>query len=95
MISDIFFKMFLIHFWDSMSEGERAEREGESQAGFHSVIKEPDMGLDPMNSKIITWAEIKSWLLNLLSHPGTPEINILKCTFLLSEYGATPEKKSA
>ena len=47
-------------------------REGaqrESQAGSsHSA--EPNSGLDPMNSEIMTLIKIKSWLLNQLSHPG-------------------------
>ena len=52
------------------------EREGdrESQAGFMlSVQAEPDMGLDPMNCEIMTWAEMEGLTLNWLSHPGAPE----------------------
>ena len=32
---------------------------------------EPDMALDLMNGEIMTWGEIKSRMLNQLSHPGS------------------------
>ena len=35
------------------------------------------MGLDLTNYEIMTWADIKSQMLNQLSHPGTPEHSIL------------------
>ena len=37
-----------------------------------AVSMELDVGLDLMNHKILTWAEIKSQTLNWLSHPDTP-----------------------
>ena len=46
---------------------------------LHIVRAEPDAGLDLMNYEIMTWAEIKSWTLNQLSHPGAPP-NTLKLT---------------
>ena len=33
---------------------------------------EPDVGLELTNRELVTGAEIKSRMLNLLSHPGTP-----------------------
>ena len=36
-----------------------------------AVILEPDTGLHLMNHEIMTTAEIKTWPLNQLSHPGT------------------------
>ena len=39
---------------------------------LHTVSTEPDEGLDPMNHEIMTWAKIKSWMLNHLRYPGTP-----------------------
>ena len=52
-----------------------AEREGERESQADS--EEPDVGLELTNSGIMTWAEIKSWTLNQLRHPGAPQI-ILK-----------------
>ena len=49
---------------------------------FHTISMEPDTGLKPMNRKIMTWAKIKSWTLNWLSHPGT-----LYCSFYESFLG--------
>ena len=46
------------------------ERERENSC---TVSTEPNMGLKLMTHEIITWAEIKSWTLNRLSHPGTPQ----------------------
>ena len=31
---------------------------------------EPNAGVEPTNRDIMTWAEIKSWTLNQLKHPG-------------------------
>ena len=38
-----------------------------------AISKEPDGGLNPTNCEIMSQAEIKSHILNLLSHPGVPE----------------------
>ena len=35
---------------------------------------EPDVGAQSHDPEIMTCAEIKSWMLNQLSHPGTQEI---------------------
>ena len=73
----VFFFKF-IHFKREIEkaqvgEGQR-EGETESQAGFvHAIRAEADVGLKLMNSEIMTWAEIKSWTLNWLSHPGAPK----------------------
>ena len=57
--------------------GGEAESEGDrdSQAGS-TLSPEPDVELDPTNCEILTWAEIKIWMLNQLSHPGAPVIII-------------------
>ena len=57
-----------IYFWeretetDTEHEWERAEGEEdtESKAGsrLRAVSTEPDAGLEPMNRKIMTWAEV-------------------------------------
>ena len=53
------------YFWDRERQsvsGEGAEREGdtESEAGskLWAVSTEPDVGLEPTNCEIMTWAEI-------------------------------------
>ena len=56
----------------------RSEREGEGQreripSRFHAFSAELDAGLELMNCEIMTSAKIKSWMLNLLSHPGAPK----------------------
>ena len=53
-----------------------------------SVSAEPDLGLNPTNFEIITWAEIKSWMFNQLSHPGAPTLflNVSFFFFYLSEF---------
>ena len=63
--------------------GRRAEREGgrekNSQAG--SVLSaDPNVELELTNHEIMTWAEIKSPVLNQLSHQGVPQI-VLKRFF--------------
>ena len=61
----IFLKLFIF-------EG-GAERKGERiPSGLHPVSAEPDVGLDLTNRAIMTRAEIKSRMLNQLSHPGAP-----------------------
>ena len=52
-------------------EGHR-EREREIPSRLHTVSAEPDMGLKPTPCEIMTQAEIESWTLNKLSHPGAP-----------------------
>ena len=44
-----------------------AERESQADSPMSA---EPDMGLSLNNPEIMTSAEIKSWMLNWLSHPG-------------------------
>ena len=47
---------------------------GRISSRLHAVGTKPDLGFNPMNCEIVTWAKTKSWMLNLnqLSHPGTP-----------------------
>ena len=39
---------------------------------LHAISREPHKELKPMNHEIMTWAKIKNWRLNQLSHPGIP-----------------------
>ena len=58
-----------------------AEKERETQAGSIRVSVEPNVGLSLMNCEIMILAEIKSRMLNHLSHPGTPHISYLTLSF--------------
>ena len=53
--------------------------------GLHTDSREPDAGLKLMNHEIMTWAKIKSQMLNQLSHPGA-----LSSQFLRVSYGLPP-----
>ena len=80
------------HFWEfpflsshrSVSLSICFEREGEtdSQAGSTLSAQSPTQELDLMNREITTWAEIKSGMLNQLSHTGTPLSLYFKNNFL-------------
>ena len=55
--------MFILFVWERESERERGggrERETESKAGSRlwAASTEPNMGLKPMDRKIMTWAEV-------------------------------------
>ena len=72
-----------------MSSGERQrEREGERESQAKNLFTqstEPDVVLEPMNCEIMTRAEVKSQMLNRLSHPGAPGIFKDQCSPLFSE----------
>ena len=53
------------------SRGRRRERI------FKQLTMEPSAGAGSPDPEITTWAEIKSWLLNWLSHSGAPDMEIL------------------
>ena len=69
--------LFIFESGETSWGGER-QREGERRENpKHSALSaEPDTGLD-LSHEIMTWAEIKSWTLNQLSHPGVPEHKLL------------------
>ena len=57
-----------------MGEGQR-ERERERErlpSRLRAVSTETDTGFHPMTHEIMTWAKIKSKLLNWLTHQGAP-----------------------
>ena len=74
--------MFIYLFWETekgcVSTG-GAEGDRESEAG--SALSALHMGLDPINSEIMTWAESKSGTLNQMNHPDSPNF----CTFFFPE----------
>ena len=49
-----------------------------------TVSTETDMVLDPMNHEIMTWAEIKSQVLNQLNYPDSPIILMILNGFYYS-----------
>ena len=56
---------------ESMHACEQPRGRGRGGKESCAVSTEPDAGLDPMNCEIMTWAQIQTWTLNQLSHPGT------------------------
>ena len=85
-----FFQVYL--FWERERQkrahawargGEQREGKRKSQADSMLSTWRQTQG---SNSRTVrsTWAKIKSWLLNQLSHPGTPIPSVLK---MLSKYG--------
>ena len=68
--------MFIYLFWERERESkQRRGRERGRQripSRLHAVSAEPDVGLELTNREIKTWAEVKIWTPNRLSHPGTP-----------------------
>ena len=63
----------LVIYFERECKGRRAERGRERIPGrLHTVSTEPHTGLKLTNCEIMTWAEIKSQILNRLSHPGPP-----------------------
>ena len=57
-----------VHKWNKGREKGRKR----IPSRLHSVSTEPDARLKLTNHEIMTSAEIKSWMLNQLSHPGAP-----------------------
>ena len=71
-----FFNFFLkcIYFARQREQRRGRDKGRERIPGRLCVVStEPDVRLEPTNCEIVTWAETKSWMLNQLSHPGTPE----------------------
>ena len=64
-------------------EGQRERERDRIPSRLCAVIAEPDMGLDPMNHEIMTWAETNSGMLNCLSHQGTPGVLVHTYTYPL------------
>ena len=59
-------------------EGQRERERERIFSRLHTVSREPNVGLKLTNHKIMTQAEIKSWMFNRLSHPGAPMTLTLK-----------------
>ena len=77
-----------------LRERERERGQATSRAGaerrrdkipskLYAISTELDAGLELMNYEIMTWAEIRSQMLNRLCHPGIPIlVNFLKFTWI-------------
>ena len=62
-----------IWFWEretSWAEEEQREKEAENLKQAPPCQHQAVEGLEPKNCEIMTWAEIKSPMLNWLTHPG-------------------------
>ena len=62
---------------EGSTEGAERERERERERGTNrldTISTEPEVGLKLTMHEIVTWAKIKSWMLNQLSLPGAPKI---------------------
>ena len=57
-----------------MGQGEREESQ-RIPCRLCTVSTEPNSGLKLINREIMTRAEVKSWVLNGLRHPGAPRSN--------------------
>ena len=75
-----------IYIWKGGGRGSGRGRE-RIPGRLSTVSMELDVGLELTNHEIMTWAEIKSWMLNQLSHPGAPHIWPFLCwgMFTLSQ----------
>ena len=82
---------YLVIYWVRERERERERDHGGGEERGRdrtprrclTVRAEPNAGLDLTNREIMTWAKIKSWTLNRLSHPGAPVQWLFKNFFLL------------
>ena len=71
----IFFFLSLFYlFWERENEQGRGRERGRERipSRHRAVNAESDAGLKPTNREITAWDEIKTWMLNWLSHPGAP-----------------------
>ena len=71
----VFTLLFLMFIFERDREWVGRGRERGRQRiprGLHTVSAQPNVGLELMNCKTMTWAEIKGRMLNQLSHPGAP-----------------------
>ena len=56
-----------------MREGQRARERERIPSRLCTVGTKPNTGLEPTSHEVTARAEIKSQMLNRLSHPGPPE----------------------
>ena len=81
-----FFSLFISRERRRKEEWGRGRKRGRDRipSRLCTISSEPHAGLYPTNCEIMTWAKIKSWTLNWLSHPATPQVfYIVKYTFTL------------
>ena len=71
----------------SRERGKEGERErGRIPNRLYTVKTEPDTGLELTNCEIMTWAKIKSQMLNRLRHPGGEHFKVVLCSFGVLKY---------
>ena len=78
-----FLFFFNVYFWVKESKHHACMRDRDRArvratesipSRLRAVSAGPSVGLKLTNPEIMTWAEINSWMLNWLSHPGTPSL---------------------
>ena len=79
-----FYFYFLKFIYFEQGRGRERGRQG-IPSRLLTASTEPDTGLDLMNREIMTWAEIKSRMLNGLSHPAALMCMIFKASGFTSE----------
>ena len=90
IFSYLIFHIYL--FWErERGVGRGRERRERLQSRFHAVSAKSYTGLDLTNHEIMTWAKIKSRILNQLSDPGTPCFCFL--TILFFKIISTPNER--
>ena len=62
--------MFIHLFWEREHEWSRERKKGRER-----IPGRPQHGAQSHDGEIMTWAEVKSLMLNQLSHPGTPVVS--------------------
>ena len=84
--SQIYLFMYLIFLRERQrgherGRGRESERRGTIPSRLHTVRAQSltDVGLELANHEILTWAGIRSRMLNRPSHPGAPPVTDLKC----------------
>ena len=64
-------------FWEREREREKGEGQKEREKeNPEQALRSVRLGAPSHDPEIMTWAQIKSWILNHLSHPGAPGIYI-------------------
>ena len=67
-----FFKIYFMYFWERESKQGEEQQERERIPSRLPTECGAPLGAQSHDPEIMTWAKTKSWMLNWLSHSGTP-----------------------
>ena len=92
-----FFFKFIYLFWEKAcvcvrERGKGRERKRENPKQAPCCQHRAWCWSPSMNHEIMTWAESKSWILNQLSHPGTPILSFSMRGIMWKRLGSTATK---